>query len=1456
MHKSLSLLMSALLSSGAVHSVSAAPSNFDANLYNPAAHGARTRDIIETLPEAVRARKLATQRSLPNYRGYPSHFDKRQGGATFLWLDRAAQSARMTPLKMSLQPEAIARGALEKQSALLGVSKTSVAEARLEDLHDTGKGPLIARFKQFQNGVEVFGRGMSVMLDRALTPVAVSGYFAPGENAAATTAARSSGSEFVLGDVDAIAAAYADLGQEPLQQNLHKLADRHGYAVYQAQGKGGNWHLGEEPRTKRVYFPQGDGVEAAYYVEVALSENTGHEERRYGYVISARDGRVLFRKNQTADLAVSYRVWADASGKHQPFDSPLGNALAPVPSLDPNAVIARVPAATNLVTLESGPISTGDPWLIAGQNDTFGNNVEAYLDLGSIDGLQPEAGDMRAPMSSAGAFDYDVHADSDPSDPVSRLGAVVNLFYLNNWMHDDWYDNGFNEKAGNAQYDNYGRGGVDKDPIKAEGQDNSGRNNANMSTPSDGARPRMQMYLFDGPAVGELRVTQPDLGTLGFGVAAFEPYAFDITGDVVLVDDGVVGSVDGKTGTTSDGCETPFVNAGALAGKIALIDRGLCNFTDKVANAQAAGAIGVILANNAVNGEAIALGGVDPGNLSIGVLSVSTADGARLKDALAQGQVTAHLRRDLSLARDGTLDIGIIAHEFFHYVSNRLVFDGYGLVNPQAGAMGEGWSDFNTLLMSVREEDRLLPGNEHYQGAYSTGTYVDENVYYGIRRTPYSTDLAINPLTFKHIENGVALPDSAPIASGKDGANNAEVHASGEIWANVLWEVYAALLNDPRYSFAQARERMQDYIIAGLKMTPYAPTYLEARDALLAAIAATDEQDFELAAKAFAKRGMGVGAVAPDRGDIDNSGVVESFVALAGAFDVVSAKFDYGYDDGTEGYCSNNNGLDVGETAKLTVTIRSYGTRALTEPVVAQLSSDGDVSFAGDGKLVFTAPLKPGDEATASTTFKLNSATTAQSLKFTLSFPEMGESADAVLEPASTTTRTQYVNFDAVPNSVSDDVENPAAASRDWSRTDVESSADWQIDSLDGINHFWYGPNNSTTSNPVLTTRPIVVADAGDFSVSFDHWFQFEYAGELGGVQYGFDGGYVEISVDGGAWDNVTAMGGTFTEGGYTGIIAAPLPILEEEAFVGQLNPDETFAHSVLSFGDSLAGHTVRLRFHVQSDSVVGDIGWMVDNIAFSGASSMPFSRVAPVSGQCDAHVPHAYAGDDFTVRKTDVQGKPTKVHLSGHGADRDAGDTISLKWVQTAGPAVVLENVTSDTPSFEAPDVSEDTALTFRLQVSDGVSSDEDSVVVTVRNNHAPIAKAGEDVSVDETDAAGKPTVVQLTGSASDEDAGDSLSYVWTQTGGPAVTLSGADSASASFAAPDVSATTPLTFQLQVSDGASQATDSVVVSVRPVQKGSTGGNTGSGGGGGGSSGPFGLLLLALGQIARRALKR
>jgi hypothetical protein len=159
-------------------------------------------------------------------------------------------------------------------------------------------------------------------------------------------------------------------------------------------------------------------------------------------------------------------------------------------------------------------------------------------------------------------------------------------------------------------------------------------NTGNLAWNGPAAFAAAQSFLSKRP---RMLVTAPGgiAGTYACNGAAFGAPLTPggVTGTVVLVDDG--------TGTTSDGCE-PLVNGAALAGNIALIDRGTCTFVIKAAAAQAAGAIAVIIANNATG--PLTPGGADP-SITIPVVGITQADGNTLKANLGAG-VTVTLGLD------------------------------------------------------------------------------------------------------------------------------------------------------------------------------------------------------------------------------------------------------------------------------------------------------------------------------------------------------------------------------------------------------------------------------------------------------------------------------------------------------------------------------------------------------------------------------------------------------------------------------------------------------------------------------------------------------------------------------------------------------------------------------------------------------------------------------------------
>ncbi|MEL6812975.1 MAG: M36 family metallopeptidase, partial [Bacteroidota bacterium] len=127
---------------------------------------------------------------------------------------------------------------------------------------------------------------------------------------------------------------------------------------------------------------------------------------------------------------------------------------------------------------------------------TIGNNVDAYDDrtstvTGTGSGVDSERAFGGPTLTFSDSWNPNINLGTDQSIDA----AVTNLFYWSNIIHDITYQYGFDEAGGNFQVNNYGNGGVAGDSVRGEAQDGSGTCNANFSTPADGGRGRMQMYV-------------------------------------------------------------------------------------------------------------------------------------------------------------------------------------------------------------------------------------------------------------------------------------------------------------------------------------------------------------------------------------------------------------------------------------------------------------------------------------------------------------------------------------------------------------------------------------------------------------------------------------------------------------------------------------------------------------------------------------------------------------------------------------------------------------------------------------------------------------------------------------------------------------------------------------------------------------------------------------------------
>ncbi|MFT6500891.1 MAG: PKD repeat protein [Crocinitomicaceae bacterium] len=610
---------------------------------------------------------------------------------------------------------------------------------------------------------------------------------------------------------------------------------------------------------------------------VSIYELTG--EHWWQIFIDAENGEELNRLDwvKSCDFGAKEPLIERTS----PYVSPM--MPIPPPGTDQYNVFALPIESPNhgAISLEVGPFnSTASPfgWHddngIAGEEYTItrGNNVYAYEDVNDIDapGYSPDGG-------IGLDFNFALNLSQNPSNYQDP--ALTNLFYTCNRAHDIFHQNGFDEASGNFQENNYGNGGFESDYVYAEAQDGGGTNNANFATPSDGNNPRMQMYLwsYTGSTISNyLDVNSPGIiaGTYSAADAVFGPGlpATPITADVVLITD--------NTAPINDGCEI-ITNSGAISGKIVLIDRGNCSFVNKIVEAQNAGAIAVIIANN-VAGVPFQMGGTS-NFITIPSIMISQADGNSIKAQLSGGTVvnaTINNGGGIGYPKDGDLDNGIILHEYGHGVSTRLTggSSNSGCLD-NLEQMGEGWSDFFACMLTM-DMGASNPVNRPI-GTYVTGQPINGN---GIRPTPYDTSFTINNFTY---------------ASVADVAYISEPHGVGFIWATMLWDLNWAFID--QYGFDSnidsgtgGNNMVLQLVIEGLKLQPCSPGFVDGRDAILLADQIQNGGANEcLIWKTFAKRGLGYSA--SQGSSLSRTDQSEAFdVPLACAIPVIApvANFD------------------------------------------------------------------------------------------------------------------------------------------------------------------------------------------------------------------------------------------------------------------------------------------------------------------------------------------------------------------------------------------------------------------------------------------------------------------------------------------------------------------------------------------------------------------------------------
>ena len=537
---------------------------------------------------------------------------------------------------------------------------------------------------------------------------------------------------------------------------------------------------------------------------------------------------------------------------------------------------------------------------------------------------------------------------------------------------------------------------------------------------------------------------------------------------------------------------------------------------------------------------------------------------------------------------DGNLDADVVIHELTHGLSNRLHGNGGGLSTNMARGMGEGWSDFYAHSLLSEPTDPL-------NGIYTTGGYDTygfiggtNNYYYGIRRYPKAV-LAFtggvnnkphNAYTFSYVNadcNARLSNANFAYSRGPVGSSACDqVHNIGEVWSSALWEIRGRMIT--RLGWADGNRRTLQYVTDGMKLAPFGPTMLQERDAIIAAAQASlptpqanaDTADFWAG---FALRGMGASAV------VNNAGTGASNTVVTEAFDLPN----------------------LTQTPTVTVSDPTGDNDGFPEPGESVLINVPLFNNTGINATDVTAQIVGGGSANYGTI--LNNSTVSQPIPFTVpANTACGTTITLTINVNSSlgaTSFTRIIIIGVPVNTFSENFDSVTAPAfpAGWTAVTVQNGVNFVNSTLstDTPANAAYALNPSAVGGGTDLTSPQAAITAPAATVSFRHLYDTEG---------GWDGGVLEISIGGGAFQDIIAAGGRFIQNGYGSSIGAGTnnPLSNRAAWNGLSNG---YITSTVQLPASAAGQNVQFKWRFGADdNTVGigaNPGWFVDTVRVNG---------------------------------------------------------------------------------------------------------------------------------------------------------------------------------------------------------------------------------------------------------------
>jgi len=406
------------------------------------------------------------------------------------------------------------------------------------------------------------------------------------------------------------------------------------------------------------------------------------------------------------------------------------------------------------------------------------------------------------------------------------------------------------------------------------------------------------------------------------------------------------------------------------------------------------------------------------------------------------------------------------------------------------------------------------------------GTYLRDQAVtgLGIREFRYSRDMAVNPHLYNNINTG-----SVP-------------HGVGSVWAAMIWDLYWNMVDvygfdDDIYNGTGGNNITMQLVMDGLKLQPCSPTFLDSRDAIIAAdMANNGGANYCLIWETFARRGLGTGAKVG--GTVDYNTPLDCQLRL---------KINK----------TASDEINAGEILTYTIEVKNDSPDALTNLVITDQLPDGV-------ELVESSMSCPNFNLDGSVlSIELGDMETGASLICTY---------DVLVSPAP----FSYVVFE-------DDMENGIT---NWIATADTGTDLWEVSDKSFEGDFsWHFSNGAHISDARLTT-------AQEFEIAGDNpilsfWHRYD-------TDPNRDGGTVELSTDGGdTWNDLRF---NFSQNGYNAVMLNTI-LTGKLGFVGR---SDGYINSLVDLNE-YSGETVLIRFRFTSNDTEEAEGWFVDNVKIYG---------------------------------------------------------------------------------------------------------------------------------------------------------------------------------------------------------------------------------------------------------------